>query len=117
MARFPRRARLCKPREYAEAFASPVRFRDRYFDLVLRTPTGQSARLGLAVSRKVLPRAVDRNRVKRVIRESFRAQLSALAGADVVVMARMAARGAEPVTLRTGLDKLWLEVAARCQTS
>ena len=42
------------------------------------------ARLGLIVAKRVLKRAVDRNRAKRIIRESFRRRLD-LPPVDVVV--------------------------------
>lgn len=45
-------------------------------------------RLGLVVSKKNMPRAVDRNRLKRQIRESFRLHLSNVMGLDVVVLSR-----------------------------
>ncbi|MFD0739694.1 ribonuclease P protein component [Lysobacter koreensis] len=45
-------------------------------------------RLGLAVSRKVDPHAVGRNRIKRVLRDSFRHHRHALADGDYVVVAR-----------------------------
>lgn len=46
------------------------------------------ARLGLVVAKKHLKRAVDRNRFKRLVRESFRSHQEQLAGLDVVVLAR-----------------------------
>jgi len=48
-------------------------------------------RLGLAVSRKVDPHAVGRNRIKRVIRDAFRHCQADLAGGDYVVVARAGA--------------------------
>jgi ribonuclease P protein component len=117
MARFPRRARLVKPRDYDEAFAASTRLRDRFFEFVLCPRAGASARLGLAISRKALPRAVDRNRVKRLIRETFRERAGTLPGADVVVMARPASATAERAALRAGLDQLWNQVCERCPRS
>jgi ribonuclease P protein component len=117
MARFPRRARLLKPRDYDEAFASSTRLRDRFFDLVLHPRAGNSPRLGLAISRKALPRAVDRNRVKRLVRESFRERAASLPGADVIIMVRAAVASAESSALRAGLEKLWGEVGERCRRS
>ncbi|QDH71613.1 ribonuclease P protein component [Marilutibacter alkalisoli] len=45
-------------------------------------------RLGLAVSRKVDPRAVGRNRIKRALREAFRLHRDRLRAGDYVVVAR-----------------------------
>jgi ribonuclease P protein component len=45
-------------------------------------------RLGLVVARKMERLAVDRNRIKRKLREAFRAQQGQLAGLDVVVRLR-----------------------------
>lgn len=48
------------------------------------------ARLGLVVGKKLLKRSVDRNRVKRIIREQFRLQRETLPACDLVV--RLAAK-------------------------
>ena len=50
-------------------------------------------RLGMVVSKKNIPGAVDRNRIKRKIRESFRQQrIEGSKGLDVVVLTRQKAR-------------------------
>jgi ribonuclease P protein component len=63
------------------------------------TPPGPP-RLGLAVSRKVDPRAVGRNRIKRVLRDAFRQQRATLAAGDYVVVARPGASGCTGEELR-----------------
>lgn len=52
---------------------------------------GHPPRLGLAVSRKVDPDAVGRNRIKRSLREQFRVLRADLADGAYVLVARPAA--------------------------
>ncbi|WP_290652177.1 ribonuclease P protein component [Aquisalimonas sp.] len=112
---FPRAARLCSPPEFRLVFASADRVADRYFT-VLAAPTGQDeARLGLAIGRRAAPRAVDRNRIKRIARESFRHHRSDLPPVDVVLMSRPAARTASRDTLRESLARLWQRLVKRCE--
>ena len=60
----------------------------RHF-LLLALPNGTgAARVGLVVSRKNVPGAVGRNRVKRLIREYYRCRRADLSGIDLVVLAR-----------------------------
>jgi ribonuclease P protein component len=42
-------------------------------------------RLGLIVPKRILPRAVDRNRVKRLLREWFRGNQARLGSRDVLI--------------------------------
>ena len=42
-------------------------------------------RLGLIVPKRVFPRAVDRNRMKRVLRELFRARQAMLGSRDILI--------------------------------
>ena len=49
-------------------------------------PEGNTeARLGLVVAKKLLKRAVDRNKVKRVVREQFRLRRAGLPAVDLVI--------------------------------
>ena len=86
--RFPRQARLRRPRDFRHVFAQPTKSVDNCFTVLARGNGCSSARLGLAISKKCAPRAVDRNRLKRIIRESFRRHHDHLEGIDLVVMCR-----------------------------
>jgi ribonuclease P protein component len=69
---FPRTAKLLKPVEFKRVFNRNIVSSDRYFRVLGRPNDVQCSRLGMAVSRQVDKHAVGRNRIKRVIRESFR---------------------------------------------
>jgi ribonuclease P protein component len=69
---FPNRSSLSRPEEFSKVLQLAVVSTDASFKVLARN-TGQScSRLGMAVSRKVDHSAVKRNRLKRIIRESFR---------------------------------------------
>jgi ribonuclease P protein component len=57
---------------------------DGYTFYTARRETG-AARLGMLVSRKHAARAVERNRIKRCIREAFRLEQESLGALDVLV--------------------------------
>ena len=97
--------RLHSPAEFGRVFAEPARSSDRFFTVLAR-PTGRpAARLGLTVARRAAKRAVDRNRLKRLARESFRHRASSLPPWDFVVLARAGADKAERRVLRASLDR------------
>jgi len=100
--RFPRTARVRAPADFDRIFqhgrrvALPVlalhwQPHATEPEVPATPPPVPSARLGLAVSRKVDPHAVGRNRIKRVLRDSFRRQRTDLPGGDYVVVARVGA--------------------------
>ncbi len=103
-----------KPDEYRRVFSDGQRSVDDLFLVLARANRLSYARLGLAVSKKNSRRAVDRNRIKRVIRESFRIHQHHLAGIDLVVVTR---RGVSRVDNSGCFDSLrqhWQRVANKC---
>lgn len=105
--RFPKRARLSVKADYNRVFAQPDKSSDRYFTVLARGSEKGYARLGLAVSRKSAREASARNRIKRLIRESFRRHQRDLASVDVVVIARAAAAHQDNAALYRALQCHW----------
>ena len=70
--RFTRQQRLTQASEFKSVFAKPcVKQGDANMLILGKFNKQKSARLGLAVAKKQLKRAVSRNRFKRLTRESF----------------------------------------------
>ncbi len=104
-ARFPRTARVRARAEYDRVFKDGRRTSDPLLALHwLRDEA--PARLGLAVSRKVDPHAVMRNRIKRVLRAHFRQLRTRLPPGGYVLVARPGAAGVEAGVLRSTFDAL-----------
>ena len=116
-ARFPRRARLQKPGEFKAAFERGSRLNEKWLTALVVSSGDSESRLGLAVPKKAVPRAVDRNRIKRQIRESFRIRRNALPAVDVVILAKGGCLLATPEQLSDVLDRLWSRVVAKCAPS
>jgi ribonuclease P protein component len=86
--RFPPSRRLLSTAEFTRVFRSGRRRSDSCFTVIVAPGASSVARLGVAVSRKVSKSAVQRNRIKRLVRESFRKRSADLPAIDIVVMAR-----------------------------
>ncbi|MCB5190978.1 ribonuclease P protein component [Methylobacillus arboreus] len=81
---FKRQAKLLKTDEFSSVFNFRKRVSGRYLVLHYRYNDLDYARLGLVVGKKVARRAVDRNYMKRVLRELFRFSQHQLPGLDLV---------------------------------
>lgn len=84
---FARQYRLTKTDEFSSVFGFKRAIRGKLLMLHYQPrPEGTSgARLGLVVGKKLLKRAVDRNKVKRVVREQFRLNRATLPVCDIVL--------------------------------
>jgi len=88
-AAFTSKHKLRKAIEFKRVFKKPFVTTDRCFKILTRLNQEENSRLGMAVSRQVDKRAVGRNRIKRVVRESFRHRYSTQnVCLDIVVLPR-----------------------------
>ncbi|HZJ81561.1 MAG TPA: ribonuclease P protein component [Guyparkeria sp.] len=87
-SRFPRASRLLAGGDYQRVMRGRNRVYTANLMLAVHCNPGARPRLGLAISRKRVARAHERNRVKRVAREVFRLAQNRLPGMDVVVLAK-----------------------------
>lgn len=99
-------------RSFRRVFKNAERSRDALFTVLSRANDNRAARLGLAISRKNCRVAARRNRLKRVVRESFRMHKEGLHGLDIVVMSQPGASSAPNDELFDSLAVHW----QRCRT-
>jgi ribonuclease P protein component len=99
---FRRAQRLLLATEFAHALrARPVEA-SLHFQL-FNPRNGQGPRLGIIVGKRFIPHSVDRNRIKRLIRECFRHRRFELPPADYVVRVRNPLRVTDATALRAEL--------------
>ena len=111
-ARFGRESRLTDKSSYDRVFQNARRSRDRFYTVLCRANGRDEARLGLAIGRKHCKPASGRNRLKRIVRESFRHNRESLGGLDIVVINQPGARQATNAALFDSLDHHWRRCAA-----
>ncbi|CAE7163569.1 rnpA [Symbiodinium microadriaticum] len=114
---FSKALRLQNASEF-EAVFSRNRFKvsNRYF-LILALPSDHCSRLGIVVAKKNIAKAVQRNRVKRLIRESFRLSAEIPEGLDIVVLVRKGVDTLANDDIRRNLQRLWLDLASRSNSA
>lgn len=118
MPREARKQGLSRVHRFAERGAyGPIlkgghKFRGRYAVLHVGKSAGP-ARLGVALTRKMIPHAVERNRVRRLVREAFRLHVARQLPMDFVVSLRQGVTRAELPLLRGELVTLLDQLCAR----
>ena len=103
--------KLSESEDFQRVFKQNKSLRDRYW-LILYRPNGlEVGRLGTAVSKKNVNKAVKRNRIKRIIRETFRKNREELAGVDIVVLVRQGICEKSNRELNDAIIKQWQRLA------
>lgn len=104
---YPRSVRLLDSKAFEPVFEHGQRLHSPHFRLnVLLHPAPALPRLGVVVSKRVDKRAVQRNRLKRLCRETFR-QAEALPSADFVFTAKPGAAAQTADVLREQILELF----------
>ncbi len=100
--------RLKTPLDFKNVYASKQWGGSKHFTFnVLANESSENNVLGVTVSKKVSKRAVDRNHLKRVMREFYRLRQSELNGASLVLTAKPSSRNANSQEHLESLQELW----------
>lgn len=113
---FPKSHRLLNSSDFQKVFdQAPLRASHKLF-LILARPNGlDHPRLGLIIAKKHIRLASRRNRLKRLIRETFRHQQQTLGGIDVIVLARKGMDQLDNPSLIQQINGQWRRLAKKAQ--
>lgn len=110
--RFSKQERLLTAADFKNIFnASPLRIAHPSLLILAKPNDLGTARLGLIIAKKHVKKAVRRNRLKRLIRESFRTH--PLPEIDVIVLARSGADIPDNTKIISILNDLWKRVSKK----
>jgi len=117
-AHYPRNRRLLTAAQYQRVFKRcEHKVGDRQISVLAAANQSDHPRLGLAVSIKACGNAVKRNRIKRLIKESFRLQQVLLCGLDLVVVVRAGISTRTNQQINRTLNTHWRTIAAHAHTA
>lgn len=111
---FGRKLRLLTAADYKTVFGKAELKVSSPQLLILAIVSGyETPRLGLVIAKKHVKHAVQRNRIKRLIRESFRKHQQLLIEVDIVILARPGADNLDNKAFTALLEKLWQDLIRR----
>jgi len=79
---FPKEARLLKRAEFLRVYEQGKRFEGRFMTVFILPNDLKKQRVGITATRKGIGKAHDRNRAKRLLRETFRLSPQELGGLE-----------------------------------
>ena len=105
MFSFDKSRRLLKKSDYDHVFNQAKKLVTSDFIVLYCENSIGHARIGLALSKKMIAKANQRNRVKRMLRESFRTRL--LPAIDIIILARTGVAKVDNSTITARLNTAW----------
>lgn len=112
MSGFPRSHRLVSKKDFQSVFANPHKLTYKYLIVLYKNNQFDHPRLGMLIGKQHVPLAVNRNDIRRVLRESFRYYQEVLKGLDIVVLIRSKCSPLGKKALRDDIDQLWRKLAS-----
>ena len=110
---FKREHRLLHQHEFQSVFDDATRVVVPPFTLLFRENRLGFTRLGMVIAKKAVGQSVDRNRIRRIIRESFRLSRRGLPEVDLIILARHDIKTFPIADLTQKVSKLWQRLGLR----
>jgi ribonuclease P protein component len=110
-AGFNKQERLVTQTDFQTVFAKPQRTGSKNLLALWQVNHFSHARIGIITSKRVARLAVTRNRIRRILRESFRHTKHSLGAIDIVLLTRQSCASLSSLELRKEADSLWKRVS------
>lgn len=104
---FSRSQKLLTADHFTQVFSKSKRFGNKSFTVLARENSLSHPRLGLAISKKCAKHAVDRNRIKRIFRESFRLHQHNLPNVDIIAMCKPSVLSLDKQQMHRQIEAQW----------
>ena len=115
---FSKKLRLLGAADYQPVFKNARYKVSSQYILILAVANNLARpRIGLVIAKKNVAKAVQRNRVKRIFRESFRHNQRLLPALDIVILARSGLDSLSNELVHTNIERLWQELINKARRS
>lgn len=112
---FRRELRLLTPSQFQRVFSHPIKVSSPELTLLAHFNDVAHPRLGFAVSKKSVKLACKRNKIKRIIRDSFRLHRHDFCAIDIVVISKRGIELLDAPALHALIKKLWNKINRHCE--
>ncbi|MFU8837497.1 MAG: ribonuclease P protein component [Thiohalomonadaceae bacterium] len=107
--------RLLSATDFKQVFASACKAGNPHLTILVRANGLAYPRLGMAISRKAVRRAVARNRIKRQLREYFRHHQQQIGNFDLVILCKPGIDKLDKAALRDSVANCFAYMFKRCK--
>jgi ribonuclease P protein component len=102
--------RLSNPSEFKAVFQAGRKISSCHFAIHFKKNQCANSRLGIIIAKRNIRKAVLRNRIKRIVRESFRLNQSELGSLDVIIVVYSAFASLTRQMMRKKMDEVWRKI-------
>lgn len=114
---FPKSIRLLNAKDYSNVFSSvDIKLSTQFFTCLAKKQPSSCPRLGIIVAKKNVRLAVSRNRIKRLLRESFRTHKHDIPSYDIVMLAKHSSNQADAEKLSKELQYVWRKLKQKAKS-
>jgi ribonuclease P protein component len=110
---FNRESRLLTPDHFQNVFKNAIRFSSKHFTILITPNNSDTKRIGFAVAKKRVKLAVQRNRIKRIVRESYRLNQHNLPSIEIVVMVKSGIDQLDNNEINQQIISIWKKINRR----